>query len=118
MPPRRKSVWINRGQPPPQTEQTLPAPPPQGGLPKSSSELEQLISQRVTIALANAATVRNGTYGVENGGKGNRRDSNSRGDQRRPQRTCTYKDYMYCKPKNFYGNEGFISMNGWIERME
>lgn len=32
------------------------------------------------------------------------------------QRACTYKDFINCKPRTFYGNEGVVGLTRWIEK--
>ncbi|XP_023762869.1 uncharacterized protein LOC111911310 [Lactuca sativa] len=32
--------------------------------------------------------------------------------------TCTYKDFMNCKPKVLQGNEGVVNLTKWIEKTE
>ncbi|GKF22867.1 hypothetical protein Tco_0075189, partial [Tanacetum coccineum] len=64
----------------------------------SVADIEELITQRVTEALAAQDTNRN---------SGNRHnsDTNSFGGGERTTRVCTYKDFVNCQPLNFKGIE-------------
>lgn len=39
-------------------------------------------------------------------------------DSRGNSRTCSYKDFSNCKPKNFYGNGEVIELSRWFEKIE
>lgn len=59
----------------------------------NSIELEQIIDQRITEALANFTAPRGNQGGIRNNNEGNVGSA----------KTCTYKYFMNCKQKNFYG---------------
>ncbi|CAH1438405.1 unnamed protein product [Lactuca virosa] len=84
---------------------TVVAPPPETGLPQTTAELEQIIADHLAIAMTNtgSANARNPIVEVE---------------ELEDRRVCTYKDFMNCKPKYFYGNEGVIGLTRWFERIE
>ncbi|KAI3518360.1 hypothetical protein L1887_07004 [Cichorium endivia] len=97
---------------------TTPVTPPEPGLPQTTNELEQLISERISAALANARDVNSGRPIVEVNGLRNGLGSTLNSHHEEPQRPCSYKDFMSCKPKNFFGNEGIIGLTRWIEKIE
>ncbi|GKG27897.1 hypothetical protein Tco_0406224 [Tanacetum coccineum] len=33
-------------------------------------------------------------------------------------RECTYQDFLKCQPLNFKGEEGFVGLTRWFEKME
>lgn len=120
MPPRRRSIRINRkltqGEQEGQPEQ--PPPPPVVKITMESTTLEKLIAQRVTNALVNYQTIWNTTSGEHQGGGTNGQGSSYHGGNVGPTRACTYKDFMSYTPKSFYGNEGVIGIARWIEKTE
>ncbi|KAD3337536.1 hypothetical protein E3N88_33056 [Mikania micrantha] len=68
--------------------------------------IQVLIDQHINAALPNIIT-QEVHHNVEGGGVGNA-----------ARRGCTYKEFMACKPKDFYGNEGAVGLLRWIEKME
>lgn len=76
-------------------------PPPESGLPQTTKELEQLISERLSIALATARNLDSRRPIVEVNGLRNGLESTLNSNPEEPQSTCSYKDFMNCKPKNF-----------------
>lgn len=91
---------------------------PEVALFTTTTELEQLISDRLVVAQAQPKNVCNATSGASNGGNVNRQWSSSQGDIRGPQRTCNYTYFTNYKPKNFYLIEGIIGLTRWIEKMK
>ena len=61
--------------------------------PINSTELEQIIAQRITEALANFTAPGRNQCGIRNNNEGNVGSA----------KTCTNKDFMNCKQKYFYG---------------
>ncbi|GJW62033.1 hypothetical protein Tco_0111368 [Tanacetum coccineum] len=76
----------------------------------TSAQLQAMINEGVTAALAARDTTRNGD------------DSHSSGvGIRRPvqvARECTYPDFLKCQPLNFKGTEGVVGLTRWFEKME
>ncbi|KAI3754561.1 hypothetical protein L1987_54347 [Smallanthus sonchifolius] len=88
-----------------------------------SPNVEQLIAQRVAAAMQQYEANRNsgggngsGTGGGGAGGSGTAGGSGGSGDA--PIRTCSYKAFLSCKPRNFNGTEGAVGLMRWIEKME
>ncbi|GJV91315.1 putative mitochondrial protein [Tanacetum coccineum] len=78
----------------------------------TDAQLEALIEQGVTKALAARDTNRNGN-GDDNHVSGT--------DVRRTERTirkCTYPEFMKCEPLKFKGTEGVVELTQWFEKME
>ena len=71
--------------------------------PMIPATIEALLAQRVADAIVRLET-------PWNIGSGGNEGENSQGDNRVPTRVCSYKDYMNCKPKPFYRNEGIVGM--------
>ena len=96
MPRRSNRLNPNRPSAPQQ-----PQPPPEINPSISSVQLEEIIAQRIVAALSNVTR-----DGVRNEGHVG------------TARTCTYKDFMNCRPKIFHGNEGVVNLTRWIEKTE
>ncbi|GKC26104.1 reverse transcriptase domain-containing protein [Tanacetum coccineum] len=84
-------------------------PPKRNGM--SATAIEELITQRVTEALAAPYTNRN-SRNLQNS------DSNSAGGGERTTRNCTYKDFLNSQPLNFKGTKGAVELAHWFEKME
>ncbi|GJY02772.1 hypothetical protein Tco_0360924 [Tanacetum coccineum] len=78
----------------------------------TNAQLQAMINQGVTAALAARDADRN-TNGDDShiSGAGVRRTE-------RTARECTYTDFLKCQPLNFKGTEGFAGLSQWFERME
>ena len=97
MPRRSNRLNPNR----PSAPQQQPQPPPEINPSISTVQLEEIIAQRIVAALSNVTR-----DGVRNEGHVG------------TARTCTYKDFMNCRPKIFHGNEGVVNLTRWIEKTE
>ncbi|GKA80536.1 putative reverse transcriptase domain-containing protein [Tanacetum coccineum] len=76
----------------------------------TNAQLQAMINQGVTVALAARDANTNGVDS-HNSGTGARRNE-------RATRECTYPDFMKCQPLNFKGTEGVVELTQWIEKME
>ncbi|GKC87945.1 putative reverse transcriptase domain-containing protein [Tanacetum coccineum] len=76
----------------------------------TNAQLQAMIDQGVTAALAAHDATRNGIDSHTSG-------TGVRGSER-VARECTYQDFMKCKPLYFKGTEGVIELTQWFERME
>ncbi|GKB67757.1 hypothetical protein Tco_0929169 [Tanacetum coccineum] len=76
----------------------------------TSAQLQAMINQGVTAALAARDANTNGVDS-HNLGTGARRNE-------RATRECTYPNFMKCQPLNFKGTEGVVELTQWIEKME
>ncbi|GKC48125.1 hypothetical protein Tco_1065847, partial [Tanacetum coccineum] len=76
----------------------------------TNAQLQAMINQGVTVALAARDANTNGVDN-HNSGTGARRNE-------RATRECTYPDFMKCQPLNFKGIEGVVELTQWIENME
>ncbi|GJX37388.1 reverse transcriptase domain-containing protein [Tanacetum coccineum] len=74
------------------------------------AQLQAMIDQGVTTALATRDANRNGDDNHTSGTGGRRTE--------RIIRECTYQDFMKCKPLYFKGTEGVVELTQWFERME
>nr|GEW79665.1 putative reverse transcriptase domain-containing protein [Tanacetum cinerariifolium] len=74
----------------------------------TNAQLQAMIDQGVTTALAARDANRNGD------------DSHTSGTDRPVQfaRECTYPDFLKCQPLNFKGTKGVIGLSQWFEKME
>ncbi|GJR00641.1 putative reverse transcriptase domain-containing protein [Tanacetum coccineum] len=78
----------------------------------TNAQLQEMIDQGVTAALAARDADRN-TNGDDS--------HNSRTGIRMTERTareCTYTDFLKCQPLNFKGTEGVAGLSQWFERIE
>nr|GFB55946.1 hypothetical protein [Tanacetum cinerariifolium] len=84
----------------------------QGQVTALQGQLQTMIDQGVTIALATRDTLRS-TNGDDshNSGTGVRKTE-------RAARECTYTDFLKCQPLPFKGTEGVANLSQWCERME
>ncbi|GKC47761.1 reverse transcriptase domain-containing protein [Tanacetum coccineum] len=73
--------------------------------------IEQLITQRVTEAMAAYEANQNNRNGDEN-------PHVNAGGVVSIARECTYQDFVKCQPLNFKGNEGVVGLTRWFEKME
>ncbi|GKF14762.1 hypothetical protein Tco_0056224, partial [Tanacetum coccineum] len=76
----------------------------------TNAQVQAMIDQRVSAALAARDATRNGTDSHSSG-------TGVRGSER-VARECTYQDFMKCKPLYFKGTEGVVELTQWFERME
>ncbi|GJX73125.1 putative reverse transcriptase domain-containing protein [Tanacetum coccineum] len=76
----------------------------------TNAQLQAMIDQCVTAALAARDTTRNGDDS-HTSGTGVKRNE-------RVVRECTYQDFMKCQPLYFKGTKGVIELTQWFERME
>ncbi|GJU46442.1 putative reverse transcriptase domain-containing protein, partial [Tanacetum coccineum] len=76
----------------------------------TNAQIQAMIDQGVTVALAACDVNRNGDDSHTSGMGGRRTE--------RIVRKCTYQDFMKCKPLYFQGTEGVVELIKWFERME
>ncbi|GJR03365.1 putative reverse transcriptase domain-containing protein [Tanacetum coccineum] len=76
----------------------------------TNAQLQAMIDQGVTAALAARDANRNDDNSHTSGTGGKRTE--------RVVRECTYQDFMKCKPLYFKGTEGVVELTQWFERME
>ncbi|GJR89656.1 reverse transcriptase domain-containing protein [Tanacetum coccineum] len=76
----------------------------------TNAQLQAMIDQGVTAALAARDATRNGDDS-HTSGTGVRRTE-------RVARECTYQDFMKCQPLYFKGTKGVVELTQWFERME
>ncbi|GJV15235.1 putative reverse transcriptase domain-containing protein [Tanacetum coccineum] len=76
----------------------------------TNAQLQAMIDQGVTAALAARDANRNGDDS-HTSGTGVRRNE-------RVVRECTYQDFMKCQPLYFKGTMGVVELTQWFERME
>ncbi|GJV57535.1 putative reverse transcriptase domain-containing protein [Tanacetum coccineum] len=76
----------------------------------TNAQLQAMIDQSVTAALAARNANRNGDDSHTSGTGGKRTE--------RIVRECTYQDFMKCKPLYFKGTEGVVELTQWFEMME
>ncbi|KAI3683188.1 hypothetical protein L1987_83688 [Smallanthus sonchifolius] len=85
-----------------------------------SPNVKQLIAQRVAAAMEQYEANRNsgGGNGSGTGGGGAGGSGTAGGSGDAPNRKCSYKAFLSCKPRNFNGTEGAVGLMRWIEKME
>ncbi|GJV36152.1 putative reverse transcriptase domain-containing protein [Tanacetum coccineum] len=83
--------------------------------PMTAAAVEQPVADRLSAALANHDTLRNGTNGHGDGSYNS--GTETRGATRTP-RECTYKDFLNCHPLNFKSIEGVVVLSQWFEKMD
>ncbi|GKA68686.1 hypothetical protein Tco_0768603 [Tanacetum coccineum] len=89
---------------------TTPTPTATTTTTVTNAQLQAMIDQGVSAALAARDATRNGTDSHSSG-------TGVRGSER-VARECTYQDFMKCKPLYFKGTEGVVELTQWFERME
>ncbi|XP_052627224.1 uncharacterized protein LOC128133733 [Lactuca sativa] len=104
----------------PPVTQTSVEMPNQGGDPEvtnvnqtfqmNSAMMQNMLAQGIATALAAYEAARNGNTGNSGSGTTAIHQSNTR--------HCSYKDFMSCKPRPFYGTEGAVGLSCWIEKTE
>ncbi|GJU85452.1 reverse transcriptase domain-containing protein, partial [Tanacetum coccineum] len=102
MAPKKRTMRLN--------PETTPAATAATTTTVTNAQLQAMINQGVTIALAARDANTNGVDG-HNSGTGARRNE-------RATRKCTYPDFMKCQPLNFKGTEGVVELTQWIEKIE
>ncbi|GJT00410.1 putative reverse transcriptase domain-containing protein [Tanacetum coccineum] len=88
--------------PPKRTARTTTKPP----APMTTVAIEQLVTDRVSAALANHETLQNSTNGHGDGSHNS--GTGTRGATHTPHE-YTYKDFLNCHPLNFKGTEGDLT---------
>ncbi|GJX61356.1 putative reverse transcriptase domain-containing protein [Tanacetum coccineum] len=89
---------------------TTPAPTATTTTSVTNAQLQAMIDQGVTAALAARDANRNGDDSHTSGTGGRRTE--------RIVRECTYQDFIKCKPLYFKGTEGVVELIQWFERIE
>ncbi|GJZ48783.1 putative reverse transcriptase domain-containing protein [Tanacetum coccineum] len=89
---------------------TTPAPTATTTTSVTKAQLQAMIDQSVTAALAARDANRNGDDSHTSGTGGRSTE--------RVARECTYQDFMKCKPLYVKGTEGVVELTQWFERME
>ncbi|GJX53269.1 reverse transcriptase domain-containing protein [Tanacetum coccineum] len=89
---------------------TTPAPTATTTTTVTNAQLQAMIDQGVSAALAARDATRNGIDSHTSG-------TGVRGSER-VARECTYQDFMKCKPLYFKGTKGVVELTQWFERME
>ncbi|GJR28310.1 putative reverse transcriptase domain-containing protein [Tanacetum coccineum] len=89
---------------------TTPAPTATTTTSVTNAQLQAMIDQGVSAALAASDANRNGDDSHTSGTGGRRTE--------RIVRECTYQDFMKCKPLYFKGTEGVVELTQWLERMK
>ncbi|GKA63880.1 reverse transcriptase domain-containing protein [Tanacetum coccineum] len=78
----------------------------------TNAQLQAMIDQGVTVALAARDADRNtNDDDSHNSGTGVKRTE-------RTTRECTYTDFLKCQPLNFKDTEGVVGLSQWFERMD
>ncbi|GJV52212.1 putative reverse transcriptase domain-containing protein [Tanacetum coccineum] len=85
---------------------TTPAPTATTTTNVTNAQLQAMINQGVSAALAARDATRNGTDSHSSG-------TGVRGSERIA-RECTYQDFMKCKPLYFKGTEGVVELTQWV----
>ncbi|GKC91575.1 hypothetical protein Tco_1152224 [Tanacetum coccineum] len=88
---------------------TTPAPTATTTTSVTNAQLQAMIDQGVTAALAARDANRNGDDSHTSG-------TGVRGSER-VARECTYQDFMKCKPLYFKGTEGVVELTQWCSNM-
>ncbi|GJQ99964.1 putative reverse transcriptase domain-containing protein [Tanacetum coccineum] len=89
---------------------TTPAPTATTIISVTNAQLQAMIDQGVTAALAARDANKNGDDSHTSGTGGRRTELVAQ--------ECTYQDFMKCKPLYFKGTEGVVELIQWFERME
>ncbi|GJU62674.1 putative reverse transcriptase domain-containing protein, partial [Tanacetum coccineum] len=104
MAPKRKTTRLNPSATP------TPVIDTQTTTSVTNTQIQAMINEGVTAALAARDATRNGN------------DSHTSGTgARRPvqvARECTYPDFLKCQPLNFKGTEGVVGLTQWFAKME
>ncbi|KAI3750191.1 hypothetical protein L2E82_20820 [Cichorium intybus] len=74
--------------------------------------------QAAVTAAVTAAVAHINTNGVNGNGSGNGTNDSTNGETSNHSRTCTYKDFVSCKPITFHGTGGVLTLTRWIEKTE
>ncbi len=106
--PNWSSILIRITKMSPKTRKT-----PQGAMPTSQEELDQLIAEKIASALARYEAKRAEPSGGSGGLGGTnpepRRERSTSGTDN-PPAGCTFKMFLDCKPLNFSGTEGSVGL--------
>ncbi|GJY26791.1 reverse transcriptase domain-containing protein [Tanacetum coccineum] len=97
---------------PKQTTRSTPVTPAPTTTTVTNAQLQAMIDQGVTNALA-ARDANRSTNGDDShtSGIGVRRNE-------RATHECTYPDFLKCQPLNFKGTQGVVELTQWMEKME
>lgn len=71
--------------------------------------MEETITRRVAEAIAQYEANRTNTQGTNTGPSRT---------APQVQQTCSYKDFLNCKPTYFHGVEGAVGLLRWFEKLE
>ncbi|GJR44688.1 hypothetical protein Tco_1312791 [Tanacetum coccineum] len=97
---------------PKRATRSTPAATPATTTTVTNAQLQAMIDQGVTTALAARDAIRS-TNGEDSHSSGTGVKRNER-----VTRECTYPDFMKCQPLNFKGTEGVVELTQWVEKME
>ncbi|GJR55153.1 putative reverse transcriptase domain-containing protein [Tanacetum coccineum] len=104
MAPKRRTTRLNPGATP------TPVTDTHTTTSVTNAQLQAMIDEGVTAALAARDATRNGDDSHTSG----------TGARRHVQvaRECTYPDFLKCQPLNFKGTKGVVGLTQWFEKME
>ncbi|GJR90244.1 putative reverse transcriptase domain-containing protein [Tanacetum coccineum] len=71
------------------------------------NDLEGMVARQLNVVLPNLVTQSAEALNANRGNSGVKSANNNQG--------CSYKTFMSCNPKEFYGNEGAVGLLLWIE---
>ncbi|KAJ0918632.1 hypothetical protein HanRHA438_Chr05g0220201 [Helianthus annuus] len=89
-----------------------PPPPP---LPKTAEELNALLEERISAAIAQYEANRTQDSG---GPSSARRNGHGDSSGRNAVQGCTFKQFLDCKPMNYDGTGGAVAFVRWTEKTE
>ncbi|KAF5778789.1 hypothetical protein HanXRQr2_Chr12g0551701 [Helianthus annuus] len=89
-----------------------PHPPP---LPRTAEELNALLEERISAAIAQHEANRTQDSGGPSNARRNKNGDSSGGNTAQG---CTFKQFLDCKPLNYDGTGGAVAFVRWTEKTE
>lgn len=74
--------------------------------------MQNLLAQGISTTLAAYKAAWNETF------RNNRNGGGIPSVNQNNSKYCSYKDFMACKPQNFFGMEGIVSLSRWIDKTD
>ncbi|KAD2393253.1 hypothetical protein E3N88_40230 [Mikania micrantha] len=84
----------------------------------SPADIEKLVEARIAAAIPGILARANSNSGNNNNNHNTNNSNTTDPETSNARKGCTYKHFMSCKPKDYYGNDGAIGLLKWIDKIQ
>ncbi|KAD7478908.1 hypothetical protein E3N88_02044 [Mikania micrantha] len=87
-------------------------------IPMTPNDIEKLVEARIAAAIPGILARANLNSGNNNNNHNTNNSNTTDPETSNARKGCTYKHFMSCKPKDYYGNDGAIGLLKWIDKIQ